>query len=135
MVPLYSRLLFDMVVFFGGAYASTGNIKFQQKSEPLVEYDSRTIEQNIGISSVIPIYINEIPEVDHSFSAQDAPAEVDPSKPATDQGIADNSIIANAIMTLSEYYLAYKLSADEAQNFKVILMDRALSTERCEPSL
>ena len=27
---MYSRPLFDMVIFFGGAYASTGNIKFRE---------------------------------------------------------------------------------------------------------
>ena len=96
----------------------------------MVEYDTKTIQQNIGISSVIPIYINEIPDVDHSFAAQDQPGEVDPSKPATDEEIANNSLIANAIMTLSEYYLAYKLAVDPEQNFRVLLLDRSLSTER-----
>ena len=33
-------------------------------------------------------------------------------------------------MTFSEYYLAYKLAVDQAQNFRVLLMDRSLSTER-----
>ena len=127
---MYSRPLFDMVVFFGGAYASTGTVKFQEADPPLVNYDAKTLQQNIGISSVIPIYVNEIPEVDHTFAAQDQPGEVDPSKPATDLEIASNSLIANAIMTFSEYYLAYKLSIDLTQNFRVLLMDRSLSTER-----
>ena len=127
---MYSRLLFDLVIFFGGAYAATGLIKFQEAVQPQVEYDSRTIEQNIGMSSVVPIYINEIPDVDTSFSAREQPAEVNPSKAATDEEIANNSLIANAIMTFSEYYLAYKLAVDPAQNFRVLLMDRSLSTER-----
>ena len=57
---MYSRPLFDMVIFFGGAYAATGTIKFTETAEPQVEYDAKTIQQNIGISSVVPIYINEI---------------------------------------------------------------------------
>ena len=127
---MYSRPLFDMVIFFGGAYAATGTIKFQEAAQPQVDYDAKTLEQNIGMSSVVPIYVNEIPDVDHSFSAQEQPAEVNPSKAATDEEIANNSLIANAIMTFSEYYLAYKLAVDSTQNFKALLMDRSLSTER-----
>jgi len=127
---MYSRPLFDMVIFFGGAYASTGTIKFTETAEPQVEYDAKTIQQNIGVSSVVPIYINEIPDVDHSFAAEEQPGEVNPSKPATDEEIANNSLIANAIMTFSEFYLAYKLAVDPAQNIRVLLMDRSLSTER-----
>ena len=127
---MYSKPLFDMVIFFGGAYAATGTIKFTETVEPQVEYDAKTIQQNMGISSVVPIYINEIPDVDHSFAAQEQPSEVNPSKPATDEEIANNSLIANAIMTFSEYYLAYKLAVDPAQNIRILLMDRSLSTER-----
>ena len=127
---MYSRPLFDMVIFFGGAYASTGTIKFSEAAEPQVEYDAKTIQQNIGVSSVVPIYINEITDVDHSFAAEEQPGEVNPSKPATDEEIANNSLIANAIMTFSEFYLAYKLVVDQARNIWVLLMDRSLSTER-----
>ncbi len=127
---MYSRPLFDMVIFFGGAYAATGTIKFSETAEPQVEYDAKTIQQNIGISSVVPIYVNEITDVDHSFAAQEQPGEVDPSKPAIDEEIANNSLIANAIMTFSEYYLAYKLAVDPEQNIRILLMDRSLSTER-----
>ena len=127
---MYSRPLFDMVIFFGGAYAATGTIKFSETAEPQVEYDAKTIQQNIGISSVVPIYVNEITDVDHSFAALEQPGEVDPSKPAIDEEIANNSLIANAIMTFSEYYLAYKLAVDPEQNIRILLMDRSLSTER-----
>jgi hypothetical protein len=127
---MYSKPLFDMVIFFGGAYAATGTIKFTETAEPQVEYDAKTIQQNVGLSSVVPMYINEIPDVDISFSAQEQPSEVNPSKPATDEEIANNSLIANVIMTFSECYLAYKLAVDPEQNIKVLLMDRSLSTER-----
>jgi hypothetical protein len=127
---LYSRPLFDMVIFFGGAYASTGTVTFSPDAQPKVKYDSKTIQQNMGISSVVPIYINEIPDVDHTFAAQEQPNEVNPSKPVTEEEIANNSLIANAIMTFSEYYLAYKLATDPTQDMRVILLDRSLSTER-----
>jgi hypothetical protein len=127
---LYSRPLFDMVIFFGGAYAATGTVTFSETTEPKVEYDAKTIQQNLGISSVVPIYVNEVPEVDLSYSAEEQPSEISPAKPLTDEEIANNSLIANAIMTFSEYYLAYKLAADPAQNMRIILMDRSLATER-----
>ncbi len=127
---MYSRPLFDMVIFFGGAYAATGTVVFSQTVEPRVEYDDRTIQQSMGLSSVVPIYVNEIPDVDASFSAPEQPSEVSPGKPATDEEIANNSLIANAIMTFSEYYLAYKLAEDDPQKIKLLLMDRSLSTDR-----
>ena len=127
---LYSRPLFDMVIFFGGAYAATGTITFSENAAPLIRYDAKTIQQNMGISSVVPIYINEILDVDHTFSAQEQPSEINPAKTATDEEIANNSMIANAIMTFSEYYLAYKIAADPNQKTHVIFMDRSLSTER-----
>ena len=89
----------------------------------------------MGLSSVVPIYVNEIPDVDTSYSAQEQPGEDSPSKPATDEEIANNSLIANAIMTFSEYYLAYKLAVDPAQNIRVLLMDRSLIHRTRQPSL
>ncbi|KON31805.1 hypothetical protein AC478_02115 [miscellaneous Crenarchaeota group-1 archaeon SG8-32-3] len=127
---LYSRPLFDMVIFFGGAYAATGTITFSENTAPRVKYDAKTMQQNMGISSVVPVYINEIPEVDHTFSAEEQPNEINPSKSLTDEEIANNSMIANAIMTFSEYYLAYKIAADQNQTTHILLMDRSLSMER-----
>ncbi len=127
---MYSRPLFDMVIFFGGAYASTGTVTFSENASPKVKYDSKTLQQNMGISSVVPIYVNEVPDVDHTFAAQEQPGESRPDKPQTDEEIANNSFIANAIMTFSEYYLALKLATDQTQNPRVILLDRSLSTER-----
>jgi hypothetical protein len=127
---MYSRPMFDMVIFFGGAYAATGTIRFSENVEPEVEYDERTLQKSMGISSVVPIYINEIPDVDTSYAAQEQPGEYNPAKQLTDEEIANNSLIANAIMTFSEYYLAYKLVADQSQDMRIILLDRSLSTER-----
>jgi hypothetical protein len=127
---MYSRPLFDMVIFFGGAYAATGTVTFSEKVEPKVLYDAKTIQQGTGISSVVPIYVNEIPEVDQAFYAEGQPSEVSPNKLLTDEGIISNATIANAIMTFSEYYLAYKLAADPNRDTRLILLDRSLSVDR-----
>jgi hypothetical protein len=127
---MYSRPLFDMVIFFGGAYASTGSITFTEGSTPKVEYDSKTLEQGMGVSSVVPVYVNEIPEVDTTFSSPEQPSEINLGKRLTDEEIANNSLIANAIMTFGEYFLAYKLAADQNRPARILLMDRSLSTDR-----
>jgi hypothetical protein len=127
---MYSRPLFDLVVFFGGAYASTGTVEFQEKEAPRVTYDMRTIQQAAGISSVVPVYVNEVPEVDQAFYAAEEAGIVNPNKPLTDQSIINNATIANWIMTFAEYYLAYKLVTDASQGIRIVLLDRSLSIER-----
>ncbi len=127
---MYSRPLFDLVVFFGGAYASTGTITFHEDKLPTVKYDERTAQHGAGISSVVPIYVNEIPDVDQTFFEVSQPDEVSLGKPLTEESIINNATVANWIMTFAEYYLAYKLATDAEQNFRIILMDRSLSIER-----
>jgi hypothetical protein len=126
---MYSRPLFDLVIFFGGAYASTGTVSFLEDGPPTISYDMKTLKQAAGISSVVPVYINEIPEIDHSFF-EGRSEEMDLVKPLTDQSIIDNATIANWIMTFAEYYLAYKLATDPLEHTRIILMDRSLSVER-----
>jgi hypothetical protein len=127
---MYSRPLFDLVVFFGGAYASTGTINFSENSKPTVKYDEKTLKQSAGISSVVPVYVNDIPDIDQTFFEASQPEEINPNKPLTDESIINNATIANWIMTLSEYYLAYKLATDPDQNMRIIILDRSLSIER-----
>jgi hypothetical protein len=127
---MYSRPLFDLVIFFGGAYASTGTITFSEKDKPLVEYDEKTVHQGAGISSVVPVYVNEIPDIDQTFFDVEQPGEISLSKPLMDESIISNATIANWIMTFAEYYLAYKLATNTQQNIRIILLDRSLSIER-----
>jgi len=124
---MYSRPLFDLVIFFGGAYASTGTVTLLENDKPKIKYDERTLRQNAGISSVVPIYINEVPDIDQTFFEVEQPEEV---KPLRDESIIGNATIANWIMTFAEYYLAYKLATDPEQNVRIILLDRSLSIER-----
>jgi len=127
---MYSRPLFDLVVFFGGAYASTGTITFHEDKSPTVKYDKRTVKHGAGISSVVPIYVNEILDVDQTFFEVSQPDEVSLGKPLTEESIINNATVANWIMTFAEYYLAYRLAADVEQNFRIIILDRSLSIER-----
>jgi hypothetical protein len=127
---MYSRPLFDLVIFFGGAYASTGTVTFREKEKPVVEYDKRTVRQGAGISSVVPVYVNEIPDIDQTFFDVEQPDEISLAKPLVDEAIVSNATIANWIMTFAEYYLAYKLAVDVEKNIHIIFLDRSLSIER-----
>jgi hypothetical protein len=127
---MYSRPLFDLIVFFGGAYASTGTITFTKNNKPTIEYDMKTLQQAAGISSVVPVYINEVLDIDQTFFDTEQPGELTLNKPLIDESIISNATIANWIMTFAEYYLAYKLAADPNQNTHIILLDRSLSAER-----
>ncbi|HKZ93712.1 MAG TPA: hypothetical protein VJ249_03915 [Candidatus Bathyarchaeia archaeon] len=127
---MYSRPLFDLIIFFGGAYASTGTITFTEKNTPIVTYDAKTFQQSAGVSSVVPVYINEVPDIDQTFFDTAQPGKIALNKPLTDDGIVNNATIANWIMTFAEFYLAYKLASDPQQSTRIILMDRSLSIER-----
>ncbi|MGB9671813.1 MAG: hypothetical protein ACPL0C_06585 [Candidatus Bathyarchaeales archaeon] len=127
---MYSRPLFDLVIFFGGAYASTGSIIFQENGRPLVRFNEKTVEEGAGISSVVPVYVNEVPEIDQTFFDSRQPEEISLGKPLMDEAIISNATIANWIMTFAEYYLAYKFATDAERNIRIILLDRSLSIER-----
>jgi len=127
---MYSRPLFDLMIFFGGAYAATGTIEFRTDAKPVVEYDSKFLEEGASVSSVVPIFINEVPDVDQAFFDLEEPGQLSVSKPLVDETIVNNATIANWIMTLAEYYLAYKLVTDADKKIRILFMDRALSAER-----
>jgi hypothetical protein len=127
---MYSRSLFDLMIFFGGAYAVAGVVEFGRDGPPRVEYDSRFLERGAGVSSVVPMYISEVPDVDQTFFDLEEPGELGVSKPLVDEAIISNATIANWIMSFAEYYLAYKLITDTDRNIRILLMDRTLSGER-----
>ncbi len=125
---MYSNPIYDLMIFFGGAYCATGTVKFHPNSPPTVKYDSNLLGGGAGLSSVVPIYINEVPEVDQAFFSPEDAGES--ARPLVDQNIINNATIANWIMTFAEYYLAYRLASDPSGKFRILLMDRTISGER-----
>ncbi|RJS89880.1 hypothetical protein CW700_02545 [Candidatus Bathyarchaeota archaeon] len=125
----YSSPLMDLVIFFGGAYASMGTIRFRADGPPEIEYEDNFLDKGVSISTVVPLFINEIPEVDQTYFSFD-PEGTPVSHPLADQWFVDNSMIANSMMTFAEYYLAYRLITDPSRRVKVLFMDRSLSGER-----
>ena len=127
---MYSRSLFDLMIFFGGAYAVTGSVEFGKDGAPRVVYDSRFLERGAGVSSVVPMYISEVPDVDQTFFDLEEPGELGVARPLVDEAIISNATIANWIMSFAEYYLAYRLITDPEKDIRILLMDRTLSGER-----
>src|SRR6266571_2060683 len=123
----YSRPLFDLVVFLGGSYASRGKIKFSPSIAPAVDYEEQFLRTGRSVSSCVPVYVNEVPEIDQSFLHPGESTEMSLATPLTDEAIANNSTIPMWIMTFSEYYLAYKL-ATEPDGPRIIFLDRSLAT-------
>jgi hypothetical protein len=68
--------MFDMVIFYAGAYSCEGNITFPKIEQQEVEgekirvsYNDKFIGQESDISSCLPLYINEIPQVDYNLDS------------------------------------------------------------------
>ena len=123
----YARPLFDLVVFFGGSYAARGMISYPERGPPVVEYEDHFLKGGRALSSCVPVYVNEVPEIDQSFIQPGETSEISLTRPLTDEAIANNSTVANWIMTFSEFYLAYKLAREE-NGPRILLMDRSLAT-------
>jgi len=123
----YARPLFDLVVFFGGSYSARGTIRYADDGRPTVEYEDHFLKSGRALSSCVPVYVNEVPEIDQSFIQPGEVSEISLTRPLTDEAIANNSTVANWIMTFSEFYLAYRLAREE-NGPRILLLDRSLAT-------
>ncbi|MFX0055483.1 MAG: hypothetical protein ACFFAX_00170 [Promethearchaeota archaeon] len=120
--------VFDLIIFFAGAYSSHGIARVDDSGNIELEYEEQFLERGIGLSSVLPIYINEVPLVDQTILARAEDGSVDHTVAYTDSWIIDNSAFADYMMTLSEFYLAYRLVSGE-NPVDILLMDRVCSSE------
>jgi len=108
----YSKLMFDMIIFYAGAYSCEGTIDFTSspdENNPQVKFQHRFLDRGKDISSCVPIYVNKIPEIDQTFFDL-SKGQVNIMKPLTNEMILNNSNIANFLMTFAEFYLAYKFA-------------------------
>jgi hypothetical protein len=67
----YSKSLFDMIIFFAGAYSCEGTINFSngkaEQGNIEVKYQNRFMDQGKDISSCVPVYIDKVPDIDQTF--------------------------------------------------------------------
>ena len=117
-----------LAVFWGGAYAATGELEFREGQAPRVSYESGLVGRGQGVSSCVPIYVDRVQQVDQTVFQTTQGAQSTLSRPLTEQAVVDNSTIASWIMTFSEFYLAHHLVS--AENVQLLLLDRSLSSTR-----
>ena len=98
----YTRLLFDLVFFFGGAYASQGTITFNEKKPPGITYSAKLIEEGLGISSCVPVYVNELVEIDQTLLQFNQESQTSIVKPLTDESIVNNTSISVKMNKLNQ---------------------------------
>jgi len=120
--------VFDLLIFFAGAYTAFGNIEIDSKGDSKISYDEKFLEHGIGISSVLPVYISEVPQIDQTLLVRDETGEVDHSVSYSDSWVVDNSAFADFMMGLSEFYLGYTLVASD-DPVDILLHDRVFSSE------
>jgi hypothetical protein len=125
---LHKQEVFDLVVFYAGAYSAFAQIDISNSGKFDLTYDENYLERGIGISSVVPIFINEIPFADQTILSRDENGEIDISHTFNDSKIIDNSAYADYMMGLAEFYLAYKLVSKE-NPIDIVLLDRICSAE------
>jgi len=123
----YSRDIFDLVLFFGGAYAVLGEIEFRQGSLPVVTYSPNIFESGRGVSACVPLYVNEVSDVD-PVTFGEGKEEEEFSITLEDTEVISNAQISHWIMNFAEYFLAYKMVVDEG--VKILLLDRNLSGDQ-----
>ncbi len=120
--------VFDLVVFFAGAYSAHGEIDIADSGEAKITYEEKYLERGLGVSSVLPVYINEVPLIDQTLLVRGDDGQVDNSFTFTDAWVVDNSAFADFLMGLSEFYLGYKLVNSE-NPVDILLLDRVFSSE------
>lgn len=120
--------VFDLLIFFAGAYPAFGSIDIDDKGESKISYDEKFLDHGVGISSVLPVYISEVPQIDQTLLVRDETGEVDHSVSYSDSWVVDNSAFADFMMGLSEFYLGYTLVASD-DHVDILLHDRVFSSE------
>ncbi|TFG29338.1 hypothetical protein EU528_09845 [Candidatus Thorarchaeota archaeon] len=120
--------VFDLLIFFAGAYPAFGEIEIDDKGESKISYDEKFLEHGVGISSVLPVYISEVPQIDQTLLVRSENGEVDHSISYSDSWVVDNSAFADFMMGLSEFFLGYQLVSSE-NPVDILLHDRVFSSE------
>ncbi len=101
--------VFDLIVFFAGAYSAHGAAHVSPSGAVKIECDDSCLETGLGVSSVLPMYINDVLSIDRTLLVTDEDGSIDDSITPSDSWVIDNSAFADYMMSLAEFYLGYKL--------------------------
>lgn len=120
--------VFDLVIFFAGAYAAHGEVDIKDDGTATVSYEESYLEKGLGVSSVLPVYINEVSQIDQTLLVRSEDGTRDETVTFSDAYVIDNSAFADYLMGLSEFYLAYRLVSNQSP-VDILLLDRIFSSE------
>jgi hypothetical protein len=124
---MFKTSVHDASIFFAGAYESSGEIYCHEKNLDLeVEYSHSYTNKGRGITSVLPLQVTEIVEVDTQFDLD--VLHSDHGVQIHEDVLLDQSNIAEYVMLFSEYFLAYKTLQDNScEQAQILLLDRSIS--------
>ncbi len=125
---VYKNPTFDLIVFFAGAYTAEGTIHVNDDGSLSIEYGANHLDSGMGVSSVLPVFINEVTAIDQTLLSRDEEGNIDETLSHSDEWIVDNTAFAEYMMGLAEFYLGHKLMTREPK-VDILLMDRVLSSE------
>jgi len=120
--------VFDLLIFFAGAYPAFGELEINNSGKARIAYDEKYLEHGVGVSSVLPVYISEVPQIDQTLLVRSEDGEIDHSTSYTDSWVVDNSAFADFMMGLAEFFLSYQLVSSE-DYVNILLIDRVFSSE------
>ncbi|MFW9959808.1 MAG: hypothetical protein ACFFDV_02260 [Candidatus Thorarchaeota archaeon] len=120
--------VFDLLIFFAGAYPAFGELEISDSGKARITYDEKYLEHGVGVSSVLPVYISEVPQIDQTLLIRSEDGEIDHSTSYTDSWVVDNSAFADFMMGLAEFFLSYQLVSSE-NSVNILLIDRVFSSE------
>jgi len=120
--------VFDLLIFFAGAYPAFGTIEIDNDGKARLDYDEKYLERGVGVSSVLPVYISEVPYIDQTLLIRSENGDIEQSISHTDSWVIDNAAFADYMMGLAEFYLTYQLTVSE-NPVDILLLDRVFSSE------
>lgn len=116
----YTRPMFDLVIFFGGSYAARGFVEFSDEG-PKVEYSTKFAEEGLGVSSCVPMYVNEIAEVEQAYLQLGERGNLTVARPFTDDAVINNSIIANCARARLKFIMVNSTRISSKLSHSVLL--------------
>ena len=124
---MFKTSVMEASIFFAGAYESSGVINCSDPVKGVeIEYIHNYTTKGRGITSVLPLQVTELVEIDTQFDLDILHS--DSGVQIQEDVLLDQSNIAESVMLFSEYFLAYKtLIESKDRSAQVLLFDRSIA--------
>ena len=122
---MFKTSIADANIFFAGSYESSGFVNCSESGFN-IEYTHNYTNKGRGITSVLPLEVTEIVEIDTQFDLDVLHSDL--GIQTNEDVILDQSNIAESVMIFSEYFLAYKtLIETQDPEAHILLLDRSIA--------